>query len=751
MNLIYLKFYSLFLLIIIFTFSGIASAEDIRIALRAHKGAVKSLSLWQATADHLSQQIPEHRFIMVPFENIGVMGQAISRGDFKFSIANPASVVEYQILYGFEPIASLVNKRQGKGYSKFGSVIFTRADRKDINSFNALKGKSLISVDELAFGGWRVAWKEFIDNNINPYDDFKVIRFAGGTQQEVVYAVRDRKDDAGVVRTDMLERMAESGKIKLSDFKVLGQKKSDGFPFLHSTDLYPEWAFSSVANVDPELRAKIVKALLSIRENDTAAIKGLYVTWIKPQDLSPVRELLEKLKVGPYNIATMSPYSGLISQYGIWVITIIVVFVFLIAAILYVLRLNKNILSAKDALKEETKICYTLEQQLMHSQRIESLGQLTGGIAHDFNNMLASIIGFTELALQADKVKEDSKLKNYLNQVITASEKSTALVNQMLMFSRSERGSNKKEDIFVSALVNEVCQLLVPVLPSSLNLIVKDIDENSFINVNSGNITQVLMNLYLNAKDAIATEHGTISISTEAVNFKALDVFCDSCHQDIRGSYIAICIEDNGSGIGAEIKKHLFEPFFTTKEVGKGTGMGLSMVHGIIHKHDGHIIIESEVGSGTTIKILLPQVSQSEIINVKDKIISEKDILSISSNKHIMIVDDEVSLTVYLTEFLRQKGFKVTSFNDSEKAVHYFEKHFDEIDLVITDQTMPNLTGIELSEKMYTISGDIPIILCSGYSEGVDEKIKSSVNVSLYMEKPINSDKLLESIYSLLK
>lgn len=266
LNYIFVSFIAVILLL-----SGAACAEDIRIALRAHKGAQKGLAMWQATADHLSAKIPGYRFIMVPFENNSSLNQAVSLGDFHFCITNPASGVEHKIRYGAEPLATLVNKRRGKGYSKFGSVIFTRADHEDVNSLNDLKGKIFIGVDELGFGGWRVAWLELLNNNINPYTDFAELRFAGGKQQNVVYAVRDKQVVAGSVRTDMLERMAASKKINLSDYKVLGKKTTKDFPFLHSTKLYPEWMFSAVREIDSDLKADVIKVLFSIKPESAAA------------------------------------------------------------------------------------------------------------------------------------------------------------------------------------------------------------------------------------------------------------------------------------------------------------------------------------------------------------------------------------------------------------------------------------------------------------------------------------------------
>ena len=745
-----LRSYYIFLVILCLSISSFAHAKDVRIAIRANKGNEKALTQWQATADYLSEKISGHRFILVPFENNSALNQAISLGSFHFCITNPASGVEHKIRYGAQPLATLVNKRQGKGYSQFGSVIFARSDRKDVNTFEDLKGKMFIAVDELGFGGWRVAWFEFLKHNINPYSDFKELRFAGGKQQNVVYAVRDKEVAAGSVRTDMLERMAESGKINLADYKVLGEKKSKDFPFQLSTKLYPEWMFSATIKIDDNLKTDVIQALFSIQKSSKAAISGKYIKWISPLDYSPVDNLLKKLNVGPYNIAKMGRYQRLFSQYGTILLFVLIIFIFLISAFLYLLKLNKKILSAESNLKKEMEMRSQIERQLIHSQRIESLGQLTGGIAHDFNNMLGSILGFTELALYSDKVKNDKELTGYLNQVIIASDKSTALVDQMLAFSRSESDNDKAETLSVSKLVNDSYHMLVPMLPSNLDISVKEIDKNLYVYANTGNMTQVLMNLYLNAKDAVTGSHGIITIGAEVVSKYALDTFCDSCHQDIRGDYIVISVTDNGVGISSDVKQRIFDPFFTTKEVGKGTGMGLSMVHGIVHKINGHIIVDSTPGTGTTIKIFLPKVDMKENKNVDKRLVGNMTIPASSLNKHIMIVDDEVALTIYLSEFLKQQGFKVSAFNDSKEALEYFENHVDQVDLIITDQTMPNLTGLELSEKIQASSVDTPIILCSGYSDDINEKVKPDYNISAYMDKPIQSKKLIEIIVSLL-
>lgn len=742
---------SLSVLVLLILYSGVTAADEIKIALRAHNGVNAGIKQWQATAEYLNKKIPEHHFTLHPFENISELNQAISRKEYDFCINNPSSFIKHKINYNSLPLATLINKRQGKGYTRFGSVIFTRSDRQDINKLSDLKNKSFIAVEELAFGGWRVAWDELLKNNINPFSDFKSMIFAGGLQPNVVFSVRDGGADAGAVRTDMLERLDASGQINIQDFKVIGKKESKEFPFLHSTSLYPEWVFSTTRSVSSKLKTQVVSALFSIKSDSDAALKGKYVGWTSPLDYSSVERLLKRLHVGPYNVATMSSFERLKSQYALPILFLAIAFIFLTILILFILRQNSHIRQAKKLLQQEIVSRQELERQLMHIQKMESLGQLTGGIAHDFNNMLASILGYTELSIGLETARHDSKLQKYLTQVLTTGDRAKNLISQMLAFSRTEDSSNKTETILVTDIIEDARKLLRPLLPSTINFEIKDNPEKLYVKVNRVMLDQVLMNICINAKDAMPgfTGSGSITISTNIQTYDLIQ--CNSCHQNITGTYVVIEIEDNGTGMDSDCQKRLFEPFFTTKDVGKGTGMGLSMVHGIIHEHSGHLIVESEINIGTKIKILLPEASgayktpQTTIIKPSTSTkLSDKEI------KHILIVDDEISITTFLSDLLKRGHYKVTPFNNSQQALEFFKLHHNEIDLVITDQMMPNLTGTEMSAKMIQADKNIPIVMCTGYSNQVKQSNMQELGISAYIEKPIETDKLLNAINSLV-
>ena len=308
---------------------GFAHAGDVQavptekvvlIGLRANRGAKKALKRWQPTADYLTDNIHGYRFKLVPHEINATLNQAVSREEFDFLLTNPASYVELNIRYNTQKLVTLSNKRNGKGYVKFGSVIFTRSDNDKINTLQDLKGKSFMGADELGFGGWRVAWRELLINKVNPHKDFSSLSFAGGIQQRVVRAVLNGDVDAGSVRTDMLERMAQAGELNLDLVKVLGQKQTENFPFYHSTELYPEWPFAKLAKTDDKFAQKVASVLLSIDESHNAAIRGKYTGWRTDISYKAVEDLLKELKIGPYAIHKRSILIAFLETYWHWIV-----------------------------------------------------------------------------------------------------------------------------------------------------------------------------------------------------------------------------------------------------------------------------------------------------------------------------------------------------------------------------------------------------------------------------------------------
>ena len=345
-----------------------ARADIIKIGLRAHSGKEKGIEQWQPTADYLSRRIPEHKFVILPYDNLEALDEAANRGEFSFVLTNPSSYIEMEMNYGAARILTLLNKRQNIPLNRFGSVIFTRKDRGDIQTIDDLKGKRFMAVSERAFGGWRVAWYELKHNHgLNPETDFAALVFGIGIQEEVVFAVRGGQVDAGVVRTDILERMAAAGEIDLNQFRVLGEHATEDFPFKHSTQLYPEWPMAKFGQTPKKLANQVAIELLNISPRDPAAIAGNYVGWTVPLNYQSVHDLLKELRVDSYKDFRQVTIAEAVQQHWVWVLNLtIVLIVTLLTSVIAVrhIRIRRKL----DAALLQS------EQRLASAQRIAHLG-----------------------------------------------------------------------------------------------------------------------------------------------------------------------------------------------------------------------------------------------------------------------------------------------------------------------------------------------------------------------------------------
>ncbi len=384
----------------------------------------------------------------------------------------------------------------------------------------------------------------------------------------------------------------------------------------------------------------------------------------------------------------------------------------------------------------------SLESQLFHTQKMQAIGQLTGGVAHDFNNLLSIILGFTELS---DELygKNNEDLKKYLKEICLAATRGRELIQQMMIYSRKDQDEADLAPMKIEPILEETIRMLKATLPTSINIETSVQNNLPEVKSNPSLISQVLMNLCINAKDAMENK-GDLFITLTVENFKVQP--CNSCHENFAGEYMVISVKDNGKGIPEELINRIFEPFFTSKEVGKGTGMGLSVVHGAVHKLGGHIVVKSIYGEGTKIKVLLPvsdEKNKTENIKINNK--EKYDF----SDLNIMVIDDESAIAHLLEESLKQCNATVDVFTNSQKALKFFEREFKNIDIVITDQTMPGLTGVVLSKKLLALRPDIKIILCTGYSSEVTEESSLLLGIKSFIPKPINLEKLYSVINKL--
>ncbi|MCK4866070.1 MAG: response regulator [Gammaproteobacteria bacterium] len=391
---------------------------------------------------------------------------------------------------------------------------------------------------------------------------------------------------------------------------------------------------------------------------------------------------------------------------------------------------------------------YQLQRQLQQTQKMEAIGQLTGGIAHDFNNVLASIMGYTGLTRRCAVKYNDETITGYLSQITRAGERARDLVQQLLAFSRGDVGG--LQVLEPEPLAKEAIKMLTSLIPSSINLNLKIRNNNLkyYVEVDPVQFNQSVMNLVINSKDAIVDGSGTIDVSLEYLP-KVRDV-CDSCHSDFSGKYIRLSVTDSGVGMNKDIIRRIFDPFFTTKEIGKGSGMGLSMLHGIVHGSGGHIVVKSKTNHGTTINVYFPEVKENNIKEIDAEYIVEKQ-SNTNVGETILLIDDEKMITQYLSELLSNEGYKIISYNDSINGLKFFKNNHKNIDLIITDQTMPGLTGLELSKDILKSGFDIPVILCTGYSDLANDSANIDYGVDMFVDKPFDDQLLIENIFRLLQ
>lgn len=398
----------------------------------------------------------------------------------------------------------------------------------------------------------------------------------------------------------------------------------------------------------------------------------------------------------------------------------------------------RNITERKNAEIEKEK----LNTQLQQAQKMEALGKLTGGIAHDFNNILASIMGFTLLAIDKYTGKVDEKLELYLDETYRAGERARDLIEQMLAFSRSSK--SEARILSLEPIVKETVKMLQATLPSTIQLQLHTQDPLAKVKIDPVQVNQIVMNLCINARDAIDGQ-GQIDI-----NIKYKDIMaeiCHTCHEKIQGEYVEVSVTDNGSGIKSENLSRIFEPFFTSKDIGEGTGMGLSIVHGIMLDVGGHVQVESIQSEGSTFRLLFPTISDIDDNNEKEE---QAPKLIEAYKGNILIVDDDKSVGLFLAELLKNYGFNITFMSNSLAALDLFKQDIHAFDLLVTDQTMPLLSGDKLVGEILLLRSDFPIILMTGYSNVIDKEGAEALGVSSFLTKPLDRDILIDTIKKLL-
>ncbi|MBU0618029.1 MAG: PhnD/SsuA/transferrin family substrate-binding protein, partial [Planctomycetes bacterium] len=386
--------------------------DPVRIGVQAARGPEKCLERWTPTADYLTEQIPGRRFAIVPLDYDQV-GSAAERGEVDFVLANPGLYATLEQRYGVSRLATLNNRPLRKAYTVYGGVIFCRAERADITTLADLKGKTFMGVDERAFGGWLAAWRGLKEHGIDPHRDFAKLSF-GGTHDAVVCAVRDGKVDAGTVRTETLERMAMEGKVRLDDFRALAHDHSGQdpcyFPFLHSTETYPEWPLAKLARTPHELAETVAVALLSMSPDSPAAKAARCAGWTVPLNYQPVHECLKELRVGPYKDYGKVTFGDVLKYYWPWIALAVVLLTAMAVTIVWALRLLRQRKRAEEELRESEHkyrvLVENLPQKIFYKDRDSVYVSCNDSYGKDLGIKAEEIAGKTDYEFHPRELAE---------------------------------------------------------------------------------------------------------------------------------------------------------------------------------------------------------------------------------------------------------------------------------------------------------------------------------------------------------
>ncbi|MBF0288155.1 MAG: response regulator [SAR324 cluster bacterium] len=388
--------------------------------------------------------------------------------------------------------------------------------------------------------------------------------------------------------------------------------------------------------------------------------------------------------------------------------------------------------------KEAEEERQQLEARLRHAQKMEAIGTLSGGIAHDFNNLLFGILGYAEM--MREELPSDHPLQRYAQSLITAGKRAKDLVRQILAFSRQDE--QEFSNMQVIPIIKEVLKMMRSTLPTTITIQQELISQSKSIWGSPIQIHQIIVNLCTNAEQAMRQTGGILKIKVSEIELDLQEALLLNLKP---GTFLKLTVQDTGPGIPAEIQDRIFDPFFTTKPVGEGTGLGLSVVHGIVLEHQGAITIQSEDGKGTAFHIFFPAIEGKS---------DEPQLPSIEvfrGKERILVVDDEIFILDMVEKMLSRLGYQVTAIQSSAEALEQFSANPEQFDLIITDQTMPKLTGYQLAQGILAISPNTPIILMTGFSHQVSIEEAEKIGIRRFINKPVEKEILANVVHELLE
>jgi two-component system, LuxR family, sensor histidine kinase TtrS len=575
------------------------NAGDIRIGVLAFRGADHVERSWSPTADYLARQIPNVRFEIVPLP-LAELETATAQGRVDYVFTNSGQYVVLEEKYGISRIATVKKPFGNSVRNVFGAVIFTRSDTPDIHTIDHLKGKKFAAVRRGAFGGFQMAWREFKAHGINPFEDFSELSFLGLPQDDIVFAVRDGLADAGTVRTDVLETMAEEGAIEIGNFRILNRKTVAGHNIALSTRLYPEWPFAKMPHASDELSEKIAIALLRMKADSPEMLAAGYFGWTVPLDYQPVHNLFRELEIGPYAKGEIDVLEAL-AQHWEWMIFLCVI---LMMIILHGIRtehlvqrrtrqlsevnreLEHEIIERKSAQDRARQH----ETELAHVSRVSVIGEMTSGLAHELRQPLAAIRNYSEGGIRRLEKRngDHDEIKEALVHITEQAGRAGQIISRVRGYLKKR--DPREEPVDLNHAVREAAQFFE--LDARRNDISVTLNLEPDLPTIRGDlieIEQLIINLARNSLEAMAgtATNKTITIQTSR-----------------EYDQIRVDVIDNGPGLDPAFENKIWLPFTTSKD--GGLGLGLAICHSIVESHGGKIEVVRQETGGTIATFLLP-------------------------------------------------------------------------------------------------------------------------------------------------
>ncbi|MDH5369168.1 MAG: sensor histidine kinase [Gammaproteobacteria bacterium] len=591
-------------LYLIFLIPILAQARDntqpvnnniLKIGVRAINGVPATKKIWINTINELSQRIKGYQFELVPILGFHEMRTAVKNKKIDFVLTNPLAYTELNKAYGITRILTL-NKKQPNGVASsiFSAAIFTRSNRTDINTLLDIKNKKIMAVHEEAFGGWKMALRELINQNRDPYLHNNTILFSSdNTHQSVIYSVLAGRADVGTVRTGIIEQLIAQGEIKSDSIKVLNSQH-DKLSALHSTTHYPEWPFAVMPHISSELSNDIFHALLDIKPNSLSAISGNYINWVAPLDYSQVYSLSTQLD--QHHIT----FTKIWNKHWLTILLLIVFVIAITFYTLYLLSINKKLLASELALSDhknhledivEQRTIELTEEKIKSDNANKAKSEFLSNMSHELRTPLNAILGFSQLLKMNS---QNTEIQNNAEDIIDAGNYLLSLINEILDLAKIESGQSEinLEKIPCNQVLNSSLDIVRPLADIRNITINIDIISHSVVIADPIRLQQICINLLSNA-----------------VKYNKQDGNIDITIENIEDNNCRLGIKDSGLGIKEEFHHKVFEPFARDKsntELIEGTGVGLVITKHLIEQMSGNIGFNSEYGVGTEFWVTLP-------------------------------------------------------------------------------------------------------------------------------------------------